>query len=83
MILPEKYGQPTPLIDMHGKLLSDFDFEEAAQIYKEVDGIKELSPIQSQTFEKVYLSDESVFVGAPLGGSEKRIIAEMAVFREI
>lgn len=39
LILPEKYAAPTQLMDMHQKLVQDLDFEEAAQIYKEIDGI--------------------------------------------
>jgi hypothetical protein len=34
-------------------------------------------------FDKVNLTDDSVFIGAPNGGSEKKIIAELAIFREI
>lgn len=45
LILPEKYAQPTPLLDMHGKLISDLDFDEAAQIYNDIDKIQEFSPI--------------------------------------
>jgi len=43
----------------------------------------EFSPIQSQAFDSLYLSDESVFLGVPAGGSERRVLAELAIFREI
>ena len=82
LILPEKFAAPTQLLDMHQKLISDLDFPEASSIYKQ-DGISELSPICSQSFDKLYLSDDSLFFGVPNGGSEKRMIAEIAIFREI
>jgi hypothetical protein len=45
LILPEKYAPPTQLMDMHQKLISDLDFEEAAQIYQKIDGLHEFSPV--------------------------------------
>ena len=83
LILPEKYAPPTQLLDMHQKLVQDLDFEEATQIYEEVDEMKEFSPIQTQVFDKLYHTDSSVLVGAPTGGSERRVLAELAIFREI
>ena len=44
LILPEKFAAPTQLLDMHGKIISDLNFEEAAQIYKN-DRVREFSPI--------------------------------------
>ena len=82
LILPEKYAAPTPLLDMHPRLTSELDFEEAAQIYED-DGLKEFSLIQSQAFDKLYQSDASIFLGTPNGGSERRILAELAIFKEI
>lgn len=82
LILPEKFAAPTQLLDMHGKIISDLNFEEAAQIYKN-DGMREFSPIQTQAFDKVYKSDDSLFFGVPNGGTEKRTLAEIAIFREI
>ena len=52
-------------------------------MYKEIDGLHEFSPIQTQAFDKLYSSDSSVFIGAPSGGSERRILAELAIFREV
>ena len=82
LILPEKYAAPTQLLDMHPRLTSELDFEEAAQMYEE-DGLQEFSPIQSQAFDKLYHTDASVFLGVPTGGSERRILAELAIFREV
>jgi len=68
---------------MHQKLVQDLEFEEAAQIYEDIDEMKEFSPIQTQAFDKLYHTDSSVFVGTPTGGSERRVLAELAIFREI
>jgi len=51
-------------------------------MYREVDGINDFNPIQTQTFNKVYLSDESVFIGAP-AGSGLLTCAELAIFKEL
>ena len=51
-------------------------------MYSKTDGLKEFNPIQTQVFSKVYLSDESVFIGAP-SGSDLLTCAELAIFREL
>ena len=61
--------------------LKDLDFEEVESLYSK-QGIKELNPIQTQTFSKIYQSDESVFIGAP-SGSDMLMCAELAIFREL
>ena len=83
LILPERYAPPAQLLELPVKPLAAMDFEEAAQIYAEVDGMGEFSPIQSQAFDRLFLSDESVFLGVPSGGTERRVLAELAIFREI
>lgn len=83
LILPDKYAAPSKLLDMQQKLVKELDFEEAEQIYTNLDGMTEFSPIQSQAFEKLYHSDAGVFLGVPSGGSESRTLAELAIFREI
>lgn len=67
---------------MHPRLISELDFDEATQIYED-DGLKEFSLVQSQAFEKLYQSDASIFLGVPSGGSERRVLAELAIFKEI
>ena len=67
---------------MHQKLVQDLEFEEAAQIYEDIDEMKEFSPIQTQAFDKLYHTDSSVFVGTPTGGSERRVLAELAILRD-
>ena len=44
--------------------VKELDFEEVEALYAK-DGLKQLNPIQTQAFSKLYQSDESVFVGAP------------------
>jgi replicative superfamily II helicase len=34
-------------------------------------------------FDQLYLSDSSVFLGVPSGGSEGRVLAELVISREI
>jgi len=83
LILPDKYAPLTKLHDMQQKLVSELDFEEAEEILTKQEGITEFSPIQSQVLDKLYHDNESIFLGVPQGGSEARILAELAIYREI
>jgi hypothetical protein len=67
---------------MHSKLVRELNFAEAEALYLEQDGIKEFDPIVTQVFNKLYVSSESVFVGAPANGQASRIMAELAVWQE-
>jgi hypothetical protein len=53
---------------MHSRLVKELNFPEAEKLYLDDDGIKEFDPIVTQVFNKLYLSNESVFIGAPSGG---------------
>ena len=79
LILPEKFAPPTELQDMHSKLVRELNFKEAEDIYLQ-EGIKEFNAIESQAFNKLYMTDESVFVGA---SSDLTLCAELAILREI
>ena len=81
LILPERFAPPTELQDMHSKLVKELGFKEAENYYLS-QGVKEFNAIVTQSFNKVYLSDESVFVGAPTGSNIINC-AELAIFREI
>jgi pre-mRNA-splicing helicase BRR2 len=81
LILPEKFSAPTELQDMHSKLVKELGFKEAEDLYLS-EGIKEFNAIITQSFNKLYLTDESVFVGAPTGSSIVTC-AELAIFKEI
>lgn len=66
---------------MHSKLVREIGFKEAEELYLS-EGIKEFNGIVTQSFNKLYLTDESVFIGAPTGSSTITC-AELAIFREI
>jgi pre-mRNA-splicing helicase BRR2 len=82
LLIPHKFSPPTQLQDFYPKLVADLNFEEVEKLYREVDGMKEFNAIQTQAFDKLYFSDESVFVGAP-SGSNLLTCAELAMFREL
>ena len=85
LVLPEKYAPPTELLDLQPlpvAALKNKQFE--AIIAEGGEGaslpLSEFNPIQTQTFQAVYGSDESVFVAAP-AGSGTDTIAELAILR--
>ena len=82
LLLPHKFSPPTQLQDFYPKLVSDLNFEEVEKLYRDIDGMKDFNPIQTQAFDKLYLTDESVFLGAP-SGSNLLVCAELAMFREL
>jgi len=63
--LPDKFPAPTQLESLYPKTLKDLDFPEVENLYKK-DGIKEFSPILTQTFSKIYNSRDSIFIGSPV-----------------
>ena len=64
LILPDKYPPHTELLDLQPRLVSSFGNKEYQSIYKD---IQFFNPIQTQTFNSLYLNDDNVFVGAPAG----------------
>ncbi len=81
LILPDRFAAPTELQDMHSKLVKELGFKDAEDLYLS-EGTKEFNAIITQSFNKLYLTDESVFVGAPTGSSIVTC-AELAIFKEI
>ena len=70
------------LQDMHSRLVKELNFKEAEDLYLNVDGMKEFNAIHTQAFNKLYQSDESIFIGTPSGGSQGNTISsELALFR--
>ena len=65
---------------MHSKLVKELNFPEAERLYLEEDGIKEFNPIVTQVFNKLYLTNDPIFIGAPTGGQDSRILAELAIW---
>ncbi|KAI0258389.1 Sec63-domain-containing protein [Gloeopeniophorella convolvens] len=78
LILPEKFPQPTPLLDLQSLPLSALHNKEFEAIYSST--LKTFNKIQTQVFQALYTSDENIFIGAPTG-SGKTICAEFALLR--
>ncbi|KAG8794998.1 DEIH-box ATPase, partial [Serendipita sp. 398] len=78
LILPEKFPQPTALLDLQPPPFSVLRNPEFERIYSS--SIPAFNKIQTQVLEALYGSDENVFVGAPTG-SGKTICAEFALLR--
>ena len=79
LILPEKYAPPTELLDLQPLPVASLKNRQFETIIAS-EGISELNPIQTQTFQAVYGTDDSVFVAAP-PGSGTGAIAELAIMR--
>ena len=77
LILPEKYPPPTELLDLQPLPISSLRNKDFESLYKDM---KEFNPIQTQTFNAVFGSDESLLVAAPIG-SGLSVIAELAILR--
>ncbi|KAG8936165.1 DEIH-box ATPase [Tulasnella sp. 418] len=78
LILPEKFPLPTPLLDLQPLPLSALRNKEFEAVYE--GKVQSFNKIQTQVFQALYNSDDSVFIGAPTG-SGKTICAEFAVLR--
>ncbi|KAI9444012.1 Sec63-domain-containing protein [Lactarius indigo] len=78
LILPEKFPQPTALLDLQPLPLPALHNKEFEAIYSST--LKTFNKIQTQVFQALYTSDENVFIGAPTG-SGKTICAEFALLR--
>ncbi|KAI0070649.1 Sec63-domain-containing protein [Panus rudis PR-1116 ss-1] len=78
LILPEKFPQPTPLLDLQPLPLSALHNKEFEAIYSST--IDTFNKIQTQVFQALYTTDDNVFIGAPTG-SGKTICAEFALLR--
>ncbi|KAL0957930.1 hypothetical protein HGRIS_000111 [Hohenbuehelia grisea] len=78
LILPEKFPQPTPLLDLQALPLSALHNKEFEALYSST--IQTFNKIQTQVFQALYTTDENIFIGAPTG-SGKTICAEFALLR--
>ena len=77
LILPERFPPHTPLLDMQPVPVQALKRKEYTALYPSWD---RFNKIQSQVFKFLYDSDESVFLGAPVG-SGKTICAELTLLR--
>ncbi|KAI9886820.1 MAG: hypothetical protein M1823_001392 [Watsoniomyces obsoletus] len=77
LILPEKFAPHTPLLDLQPLPVSALKKPEYIKLYP---NWSTFNKIQTQVFNSLFATDESVFVGAPTG-SGKTVCAEFALLR--
>jgi len=80
LILPEKNMPPTELLDLQPICDLRFAFrnESYEALYK--DQVTQFNPIQTQTFNNLYNTNENILIGAP-SSSGKTLCAEIAILR--
>ncbi|CAB57421.1 U5 snRNP complex ATPase subunit Brr2 [Schizosaccharomyces pombe] len=75
LIMPEKFPAPTPLLDLQNAPVSSLNNPSFISLYP---NFKFFNKIQTQVFNSVYKTNDSVFIGAP-NGSGKTVCAELAL----
>ena len=81
LILPEKNLPPTELLDLQPLPITAFRNKEYEALYNEKNiNINQFNPIQTQTFNNLYNTDDNVLIGAP-SSSGKTMCAEIAMLR--
>ncbi len=78
MILPEANAPPTELLDLQPLPVTALRNKQFESLYPKE--ISQFNPIQTQTFNILYNSDENVFIGCP-PSSGKLMCAEFAILR--
>ncbi|KAF2754265.1 pre-mRNA splicing helicase-like protein [Pseudovirgaria hyperparasitica] len=77
LILPGKFPAPTPLLDLQPLTLSAFKDPEYQSLFE---GFNKFNKVQTQTFNSLFNTDDSVFIGAATGIG-KTVCAEFAILR--
>ncbi|KAK8162999.1 Sec63 Brl domain-containing protein [Phyllosticta citrichinensis] len=77
LILPEKFPQPTPLLDMQPLPVAALKRPDFQALYPDWE---RFNKVQTQTFPSLFQMDENVFVGAATGMG-KTVCAEFALLR--
>jgi pre-mRNA-splicing helicase BRR2 len=77
LVLPEKFPAHTPLLDLQPLPVNALKVAEYKALYPQW---KHFNKIQTQTFQSLYGSDDSVLVGASTGNG-KTVCAEFALLR--
>ena len=77
LILPEKFPPHTPLLDLQPLPVAALKKQDFIKLYPDW---THFNKIQTQVFNSLFSTDESVFVGAPIG-SGKTVCAEFALLR--
>jgi pre-mRNA-splicing helicase BRR2 len=79
LILPKKFSQPTPLLDLQPLPVAALHNKAYESIYLK-QGLKSFNKIQTQVFQALYTSDDNVLICSPTG-SGKTICAEFPLLR--
>ena len=79
LILPEKNMPPTELLDLQPLPITALRNELYESLFTE-SNMQQFNPIQTQTFNNLYNSDDNMLIGAP-PSSGKRRCAEIAILR--
>ena len=77
LVLPEKFPAHTPVLDLQPLPVQALKVSDFVNLYT---NWSQFNKIQTQTFNALYQSDDSVFVGAPTS-SGKTVCAEFALLR--
>ncbi|KAF2674669.1 Sec63-domain-containing protein [Microthyrium microscopicum] len=77
LILPEKFPPHTPLLDLQPLPVAALKVKEYINLYPD---LEKFNKIQTQVFQSLYSSDDSVFIGASTGNG-KTVCAEFALLR--
>ncbi|KAK7540618.1 DEAD/DEAH box helicase domain-containing protein [Phyllosticta citribraziliensis] len=77
LILPEKFPQPTPLLDMQPLPVAALKRPDFQALYPDWE---RFNKVQTQTFPSLFQMDENVFVGAATGMG-KTVCAEFSLLR--
>ena len=78
LLLPEKHPPPTELLDLQPLPVSALKQDGFDALY--APRLQHFNPVQTQTFQCLYNTDDNALVGAPTG-SGKTICAEFAILR--
>ena len=79
LILPEKNMPPTELLDLQPLPITALRNHLYESLFQK-DQMQQFNPIQTQTFNNLYNSDDNMLIGAP-PASGKRTCAEIAILR--
>ena len=78
LILPDRFPAATPLLDFQPEQLSSLAWPEVQNEYAK--DFETFNPVQTQCFKSLYLTDQSVYIGAPTN-TGKSVCAELAILR--
>ena len=80
LILPTKFPPPTELLDLQPLPITALGEDDLVKLYAR--RFQYFNAVQTQTFQSLFQSDDSVLVGAP-AGSGKTVCGELALVRHL